>query len=318
MFACKERRLKIVETLLEAGAEINCHDNHGWTPLMWAADKGDGAIVRKLLESGADSKLISSSGQKAADVALIAGHKDVAALLELGLNPLADSSTPTSIKEAVEITELDTVLMGLDLSSLIPIFYQHAMNYDSFLMLDEKDLDLMEIKEVGHRIRLLAAVKEIHTKEWERSSLPAIQYSKFLSCPEATSLVGNLAVHGRYMLATVAYLRDQIQRKPRILQLGMETASVHALSAQTQHALKQISELQQQLKYLQRYLDKVQDNSEFVPADLITERNLMDNTMSTTSLTRYAVLSIVIVTSGVALVRGWWGPIHSPSTVLLV
>lgn len=42
------------------------------------------------------------------------------------------------------------------------------------------------------------------------------------SCPEATALVGNLAIHGRYMLASVAYLRDQIQRKPRILQLGME------------------------------------------------------------------------------------------------
>jgi hypothetical protein len=45
---------------------------------------------------------------------------------------------------------------------------------------------------------------------------------QFFSCPEATALVGNLAIHGRYMLASVAYLRDQIQRKPRILQLGME------------------------------------------------------------------------------------------------
>ena len=84
------------------------------------------------------------------------------------------------------------------------------------------------------------------------------------------------------MLASVAYLRDQIQRKPRILQLGMEvakyfypfnawkmslifvfmksskqTASVHSLSAQTHYALKQVSELQQQLKYLKKYLDKV-------------------------------------------------------------
>ena len=46
--------------------------------------------------------------------------------------------------------------------------------------------------------------------------------TRFFSCPEATALVGNLAIHGRYMLASVAYLRDQIQRKPRILQLGME------------------------------------------------------------------------------------------------
>ena len=50
---------------------------------MWAADKGDGAIVRKLLESGADRNIISDSGQKASDVAMIAGHKNIAALLEI-------------------------------------------------------------------------------------------------------------------------------------------------------------------------------------------------------------------------------------------
>ena len=36
------------------------------------------------------------------------------------------------------------------------------------------------ITQVGYRTRLLSAVKEIHTKEWERGSLPAIQYSKYL------------------------------------------------------------------------------------------------------------------------------------------
>lgn len=96
------------------------------------------------------------------------------------------------------------------------------------------------------------------------------------SCPEATALMSNLAVHGRYMLASVAYLRDQIQRRPRILQLGMQvcqilslsnsnqcnslllkTASVHALAAQTQYAIKNMNELQMQLKFLKRYLDKV-------------------------------------------------------------
>lgn len=315
MFACKEKKLKIVETLLEGGADINCQDNHKWTALMWAADKGSGAIVRKLLECGADRNILSTSGQKAADIAMIAGHKDMAALLEKGLASLDCEPVPP-VKEPVEITELDTVLMGLDLNELIPVFHEHHMNYDSFLMLDEKDLDLMNISQVGYRSRILGAVKEIHTKEWERDSLPAIQYSKFLSCPEATSLVGNLALHGRYMLASVAYLRDQIQRKPRILQLGMETASVHSLSAQTQYALKQVSELQQQLKYLKKYLDKVQDKSEFVPADLITEKNL--SAASPQSLTRLAVLSVVVVTGSVAFWRGWCNPPSQQSTVLLV
>ena len=35
-------------------------------------------------------------------------------------------------------------------------------------------------------------------------------------------MVGNLSLHVRYMVASVAYLRSQIQQKPRILQLGMQ------------------------------------------------------------------------------------------------
>lgn len=202
---------------------------------MWAADRGDGAIVRTLLEHGefgADKSLMSTSGQKAVDVALIAGHKEVAALLDLSLKPeTAGSSQPSSLlrppsaeQPAVVVTELETVLMGLDLSELIPVFHEHKMTYDALLLLDDEDLDRMGITQVGHRTKLLNAVKEIHTKDWERGSLPAVQYNKYLTCPAATALMGNLAIHSRYMLASVAYLRDQIQRKPRILQLGMEVS----------------------------------------------------------------------------------------------
>ena len=118
---------------------------------MWAADKGDGPIVRCLLEhgeSGADRDLLSSSGQKAEEIALIAGHKDVAALLKLGLQQADYVPTPSS-DDDTSISELDIVLMGLALDPLIPIFRKHKMTYDSFLMMDEKDLDQMGIKEVS-------------------------------------------------------------------------------------------------------------------------------------------------------------------------
>ena len=160
--------------------------------LMWAADRGDGPIVRNLLEygtGGADKSLMSSSGQKAVDIALIAGHKDVAALLDLTLKP-SKSPEPSAVslttlpivqpQVAVSVTELDTVLMGLDLTALVPLFREHKMNYDTFLLLDDGDLDLLGIKEVGYRTKLLNAIKEIHTKDWERGSLPAVQYSKYL------------------------------------------------------------------------------------------------------------------------------------------
>jgi ankyrin repeat/SAM/basic leucine zipper domain-containing protein 1 len=70
--------------------------------------------------------------------------------------------------------------MGLDLTALVPLFREHKMNYDTFLLLDDGDLDLMGITEVGYRTKLLNAIKEVHTKDWERGSLPAIQYSKYL------------------------------------------------------------------------------------------------------------------------------------------
>lgn len=155
---------------------------------MWAADKGDGPIVRTLLEHGergADKSLMSASGQKAVDIALIAGHKEVAALLDLSLKPSpTEPEAVTAVPEpaaATVVTELDTVLMGLDMTDLIPIFQQHKMTYETFLLLDDGDLDRMDIHQVGYRTKLLNAVKEIHTKEWERGSLPAVHYNKYLT-----------------------------------------------------------------------------------------------------------------------------------------
>lgn len=121
---------------------------------MWAADKGDGAVVRALLEhgeKGADTNLMSTSGQKAVDVALIAGHKDVAALLDLTLKPQESPAPapPPSIDSIATVTELETVLMGLDLTCLLPIFYEHKMNYDSFLLMDDGDLDRMGITQAS-------------------------------------------------------------------------------------------------------------------------------------------------------------------------
>ena len=142
---------------------------------MWAADKGDGAIVRLLLEHGStDAKLISAAGLRASDIAIAGGHNQVACLLD-------QHCVKQEAKPAVHVSsELETVLSGLELAHLTPLFSEHRMEYESFLLLEEADLDRMGITKVGVRTKLLNAVKEIHTREWERGSLPAIQYSKHL------------------------------------------------------------------------------------------------------------------------------------------
>jgi ankyrin repeat protein len=49
-----EERLAVVKLLVESGEDVNWADSYGITPLMGAANLGDAAIVRYLIDKGAD------------------------------------------------------------------------------------------------------------------------------------------------------------------------------------------------------------------------------------------------------------------------
>lgn len=53
--AARNQNLKIVQTLIKCGANVNISDNDGWTALMRAASVGNSQIVSELLISGADA-----------------------------------------------------------------------------------------------------------------------------------------------------------------------------------------------------------------------------------------------------------------------
>lgn len=65
--ACSELDVDKVKALLDKGADINGHDENGYTALMFQVYKGDERIefVRFLLAHGANPNLPSSSGQQA-------------------------------------------------------------------------------------------------------------------------------------------------------------------------------------------------------------------------------------------------------------
>jgi ankyrin repeat protein len=60
---------EIAERLLSAGANVNAQDNDGYTSLMTAAHQGNVAMVRSLLEHGANLRLKNRHGGTAADCA---------------------------------------------------------------------------------------------------------------------------------------------------------------------------------------------------------------------------------------------------------
>jgi ankyrin repeat protein len=74
--------LRMVETLLRAGANPNARQHGGWTPLQQAAAHGRAEIVALLLSHGADRTMQSDDGQTAADKARERGFREVAERLE--------------------------------------------------------------------------------------------------------------------------------------------------------------------------------------------------------------------------------------------
>lgn len=80
--AVKTGQVSKVDEVLNSGADIHQQDEQGWTPLNWAAGRGDLEIVRLLLAKGADVFRVGRDQRTPYKIAVAARHVDVARLLK--------------------------------------------------------------------------------------------------------------------------------------------------------------------------------------------------------------------------------------------
>jgi ankyrin repeat protein len=73
-----ELSLRMVEMLLQSGADPNVRQHGGWTPLQQAAAHGRSRMVDVLLSHGADPTVKSDDGNTAADKAAEGGYGELA------------------------------------------------------------------------------------------------------------------------------------------------------------------------------------------------------------------------------------------------
>lgn len=77
-----------LETLLDAGADIDAKDRHGQTALMLAAHRGHLVAVEALLRRGANLDVTAKFGLSALMLAIVAGHEEIGrALVRAGADP---------------------------------------------------------------------------------------------------------------------------------------------------------------------------------------------------------------------------------------
>lgn len=75
------RILSILETLIQAGADLNLQDQLGDTALIWAAQFGNLEAVRILFHAGADYQIRNQAGFTALEVAAQHGYASLVTLL---------------------------------------------------------------------------------------------------------------------------------------------------------------------------------------------------------------------------------------------
>lgn len=173
------RDLKIIQTLIEAGASLNCYTDWG-TPLIAAARTGDIRIVRYLVEAGADPNMwVDDDGYNSPlSEAVHEGHQEVCDyLLPLITNQedieyaqrelpksvirkqLRENQQLQKILDAVRENDPETVrelvVKGLDINSLDEngsTVLHHAVGYGNVRMiklLAELGADLNRLDEDG-------------------------------------------------------------------------------------------------------------------------------------------------------------------------
>ena len=95
---------RIVELLLQKGANPNAANIEGRTSLFFAANKGNERIVKILLEVGADPSVQDKAGKRAVDFARSKGHRRIVDLLE---QP-GENKPPEKAAEKAEKTDGET------------------------------------------------------------------------------------------------------------------------------------------------------------------------------------------------------------------
>ena len=82
---CKTGTPEQIKAMIDAGADVNAKDEHGMTPLMWAAQNQNSDVIAALLKAGADLNAKDGKGNTALDRArAYKNEKAATALIKAG------------------------------------------------------------------------------------------------------------------------------------------------------------------------------------------------------------------------------------------
>jgi len=264
----------LVNWLVNNGADLNKREYEGWTALMFSVDRGMGEVARLLLDKGADPMIVNCDGQRVADIAACGGSNAMQDIIETfcGEKGRAVLRGDETVKK---FTEMENVLLGLDLREYVPLFRKHMVGLEEFLLMREADIAGIGVDKVGAVKKLLIGQAEIHKAEWSKSSLPSVSSDHrreglMLNTATTTAMVANISQHARYMKTNIGYVRQQLRdHGERLLCAGADLVSPHQLLQQVDGCDFHLKMLDREVKLLRKDLSEYSSTRESRSADSI-------------------------------------------------
>lgn len=169
--------IKKISSLISRGAQIDCCDEFGKTPLHLAAQNGNVDIVETLIRFEADSNKADNSGLTPIMIATREGHLEVVEkLLEFG----ADTNIQAQRPDGSRYTALDIAIQNNN-HKVIKCLLECGANYDE-INPQYKDETINQIKKIEKTKKVFAGdlsipVEEINEKYlqylFKQSGIPA-------------------------------------------------------------------------------------------------------------------------------------------------
>ncbi|XP_064399355.1 ankyrin repeat, SAM and basic leucine zipper domain-containing protein 1-like isoform X2 [Halichondria panicea] len=276
LYASQNGHLPLVELLLSAEADIHKQDSREWTALCLAASKGHLQVAQLLVSRGANPKAITYMGDSPFSLALDGSHTEVADWLDsITLSqgseaPLAKTKefigtrTPQPApsqeplpSQCVQYGELELFLLGQQLGDLLPLFRQCKVQFSDLMSLTETDLNMMGVTQPSYRRKLMAAITEVHQRQWEMPKTSNLPYGRTISCTEASVILSHLTKHTNYIKATVRYLDNQVQANPDLLDVHTQSRDVKKLTNELAAAVEAVTSFSEEVKTIEIKINKL-------------------------------------------------------------
>jgi len=101
-YAIEKNNLVYAQKVLAMNFDANLHHDNGYSPLAYAAMKGNPTMIELLLRNGADPAMATREGDSPVELALRMGHNEIADLLKQARRAAAEAAAEAEPETATQ------------------------------------------------------------------------------------------------------------------------------------------------------------------------------------------------------------------------